>query len=73
MCGLHAAHDKCFAPIVLASNPALVAWICRRCGVEGRDVGPRTRPFEYQELQDRFRLKNAMFSKHGWAVFLPKP
>jgi hypothetical protein len=45
-------HDKCYSPYVLTSNPPQYPWICRKCKVEGRDVGvPFHNGEEYARLK----------------------
>ncbi len=46
-------HDKCYAPYTLCSYPAQHPWACRRCGVQGVDVGQAFDQGEYERLLEK--------------------
>lgn len=45
-------HEKVYASYILASNPPLFPWICRKCLMEGTDRG-KVHHDEYSVLKER--------------------
>lgn len=45
-----AGHDKCYSPSVLAVNPPIYRWVCRRCKAQGEDRGQQPDFGEYERL-----------------------
>lgn len=50
-------HDKCYSPMVLASNPPQHNWVCRTCGEIGADKGEYYDFGEYERLVEKFKAK----------------
>lgn len=48
-------HDKVYADFTLTTYPPQRPWICRKCGVVGRDVDRPHAPSEYEAVRARFR------------------
>ena len=47
-------HEKIYALIVPPTNPPQYPWVCRKCGVEGRDYGKCCGTSDYETARRKF-------------------
>lgn len=51
-------HDKAYSSDVLTTDPPQHCWICRNCGLQGRDMADPLPRNDYRDVVERFTCKD---------------